>query len=75
MATTIAPLLAWLVEFQFLYLHGLQKITLVQVLVKLPKITQVLLSIMGSVVLLTLGWSASGDVDHEKVCVCHTYCL
>jgi hypothetical protein len=27
------------------------------------------------VVPLALGWSVNGDVDREKVCVCHTHCL
>ncbi len=64
MVATIVPLLAWFVEiFLGLGAFGLQKVA------------QVLLFVVGSVVLLVLGWNAGGDVDHDKFCVCYTHCL
>jgi hypothetical protein len=64
MATTVAPLFAWLPK-NFPSLSACQ----------IAKNRLGPFVCCGKCNTFTLGWSADGDVDHENVCVCHTHCL
>jgi hypothetical protein len=75
MASIVIPLLAWLAEISTPLLAWLVKKFFGPDAYQIAKSCLGPFVCCGNVVPLALGWSVNGDVDHEKVCVCHTHCL
>jgi hypothetical protein len=75
MATIVAPLLAWLAKNSAPLLAWLTKNFLGLGAYQIAKSCLGPFIVVGSVQPLAASWNVNGDVDHEKVCLCHTHCI